>query len=129
MCWLYFVPNLLVIQHVETLYLGGNNVKVVCERVWRNSRCVHSKESHNWILWLASRQSGTHVKHVESWRVTTAGALQDKKYSLAWKLFRDSNSWLIPVVRPSCHNALFGWKLTFHIPYIPYYKYIYSHEM
>ena len=33
LCWLYFVPNLLVIQHLETLYLGGNHVRVVCERV------------------------------------------------------------------------------------------------
>ena len=32
-CWLYFVPNLLVIQHLETMYLGGNHVRVVCERV------------------------------------------------------------------------------------------------
>ena len=33
MCWLYSVSNLLVIQYLETLYLGGNNVKVVCKRV------------------------------------------------------------------------------------------------
>ena len=32
-CWLYFIPNLLVIQHLETLYLGGNYVRVVCETV------------------------------------------------------------------------------------------------
>ena len=32
-CWLYSVPNLLVIQHLETLYLGRNHVRVVCERV------------------------------------------------------------------------------------------------
>ena len=32
-CWLYSMPNLLVIQHLETLYLGGNYVKVMCERV------------------------------------------------------------------------------------------------
>ena len=32
-CWLYSVPNLFVIQHLETLYLGGNHVEVVCERV------------------------------------------------------------------------------------------------
>ena len=31
--WLYSVTNLLVIQHLETLYLGGNHVRVVCERV------------------------------------------------------------------------------------------------
>ena len=27
------MPNLLVIQHLETLYLGGNNVRIVCESV------------------------------------------------------------------------------------------------
>ena len=32
-CWLYSGPNFLVIQHLETLYLGGNHVRVVCERV------------------------------------------------------------------------------------------------
>ena len=32
-CWLYSVPNLPVIQHLETLYLGGNHVRVVYERV------------------------------------------------------------------------------------------------
>ena len=32
-CWLYSVLNLLVIQHLKTLYLGGNHVRVVCERV------------------------------------------------------------------------------------------------
>ena len=32
-CWLYSVPNLLVIQHLEILYLGGNHVRVVCESV------------------------------------------------------------------------------------------------
>ena len=32
-CWFYSVPNLLVIQHLETLYLGGNHVRVVYERV------------------------------------------------------------------------------------------------
>jgi len=32
-CWLYSVPNLLVIQHLETPYLGGNHVREVCERV------------------------------------------------------------------------------------------------
>ena len=32
-CWLYSMPNFLVIQHLETLYLGGNYVSVVCERM------------------------------------------------------------------------------------------------
>ena len=30
-CWLYSVPNLLVFQHLVTLYLGGIVVKVVSE--------------------------------------------------------------------------------------------------
>ena len=32
-CWLYSVPNLLVIYQLVTLNLGGNDVRVVCERV------------------------------------------------------------------------------------------------
>ena len=32
-CWLYSVPNLLVIQYLETLYLSGNHVMVANERV------------------------------------------------------------------------------------------------
>ena len=30
-CWLYFVPNLLVFQHLVTLYLGGIVVSVMSE--------------------------------------------------------------------------------------------------
>ena len=59
----------------------------------------------------------------------TTGALQDKMYSLAKQFACDSNSWLVPLARLSCQNALFGWKLTFHIPHIHYYKYPYTHEM
>ena len=29
------MPNLLLIQYLETLYLGGKNVRVVCEGVRR----------------------------------------------------------------------------------------------
>ena len=29
--WLYSVPNLLVIQHLVTMYLGGFDVRVVSE--------------------------------------------------------------------------------------------------
>ena len=31
--WLYSIPNLFEIQHLETLYLGGNHVRVVYKRV------------------------------------------------------------------------------------------------
>ena len=63
-CWFYSMPNLLVIQHLEILYLGGNHVRVVCERVWRKAqKCALKKslttESHDW--WVA--KGDTRVKH------------------------------------------------------------------
>ena len=54
-CWFYSVPNLLVIQQLVTLYLGGNHVRVVCERVPRNAQDCALKqglatESHGWLV-------------------------------------------------------------------------------
>ena len=67
--------------------------------------CVHSRGFSRLDLAsdsrLLTRQNATRVKHAESWRVTTAGALQDKKDSLACQLFRDSNSRLIPFASES----------------------------
>ena len=97
-----------------------------CEK---NSRCVHSKESRDWISRLASHHSATRVKHARNWRVTIAGALQDKMYSLARQLAHDLNSRLILVAKLSRQNALFGWILSFHIPHIHHYKYPYTHNM
>ena len=62
--WLYSVPNLLVIQHLETLYLGDNHVKVVCEKVWRKTQeCALKKGfvtgSRDWQV----AKGGTRVKH------------------------------------------------------------------
>ena len=52
MCWLYSVPNLLVIQHLETLYLGENNVKVVlreCEDLIKSVQQEgDSRLTHKW---------------------------------------------------------------------------------
>ena len=43
-CWLYSMPNLPVIQYLETLYLGGNHVRVLRERVWRKAqKCALKK--------------------------------------------------------------------------------------
>ena len=64
-----------------------------------------------------------------SWRVTPAIALQDKTFSLARQLARDSNLRLVLVARLSHQNALFVWNLTFRIPHTSYYKYPYTHEM
>ena len=49
-----FRVNLLVIQLLETLYLGGNHVRVVCERVRRNAQDYALKQglvtrSRGWL--------------------------------------------------------------------------------
>ena len=64
-----------------------------------------------------------------SWRVTPVVAIYDKTFSLTTQLARNSNSRLIPVARSSRQNTLFVRNLTFCIPYTPYYKYSYTHEM
>ena len=102
MCWLYSVPNLLLIQQLEILYLGGNNVRVVCERVWRIDQVYAIKSllatgTRDWLASGDSLESNTRVKHAESWRATIARSLQDKKYSLAILLFGDWNSRFVPV--------------------------------
>ena len=59
-CWLYSVPNLLVFQHLVTLYLGGIVVKVVSEiECWNAQECARKQRlttgSHGWLA-TASRQ-------------------------------------------------------------------------
>ena len=126
-CWLYSVLNLLVIQHLETLYLGENHVRVVCERVWRKAQeCALKKglatRSRDWLATGKSLKVA-HVWSMQgSWKVTTAVALQDKISSLTRQLARDSNSRLVPIARPSRQNTLFVRNLTLRIPYTPYYN-------
>ena len=59
------MPNLLVIQHLEILYLGGNHVRVMCEKVWRIAQDCAKKQglaagSCGWLA-AASRQNDAHV--------------------------------------------------------------------
>ena len=123
MCWLYSMPNLLVIQYLETLYLGGNNVRVVCERVWRIDRAYAIKRqlvtrSRNWLASGASSKCVTHVEHARSWRVTTAGSLQEKNYKLVFLLFGNWNSQLIPVANDSLvHHVLLKTNFSHSISY------------
>ena len=130
MCWLYSMPNLLVIQHLKTMYLGGNNVRVVFESVknW-SSVCIKRQlviGSRDWLTNGDLPECGTPVKHARSWRVRTTESLQDKKYCLAVLLFDDWNSQLIPVASDS---SCFTEKWLFKFLLIPYYKYPYTHEM
>ena len=96
-CWLYSVPNLLVIQHLEILYLGGNHVRLVCERMWRKTQeCAIKKSltirSCDWLTIGKSPEWHTCEACRGSWRVTPTVALQDKTSSLVRQLARDSFS-------------------------------------
>ena len=134
MYWLYSVPNLLVIQQLEILYLGGNNVRVVCERVWRIDQVYAIKSllatgTRDWLASGDSLESNTRVKHAESWRATTVRSLQYKKYRLAILLFGDWNSRFVPVASDLPKPFVLQKKLLFTFIHIPYYKYHYTHEM
>ena len=61
-----FCTNLLVIQHSKTLYLGGNHVRVVYEKVCRNAQDCALKQglAIGCRDWQAARGC-TQVKHVE----------------------------------------------------------------
>ena len=119
--WLYSVPSLLVIQHLENLYLGGNHVRAMCKKVWRKAQECEIKKSlatgsRDWLtigkspVWYMCKACRG------SWRVTPVVALQDKTSSLARQLARDSNLPLILVTSSSCQNTLFScnWLFAFH---------------
>ena len=117
--WLYSVPNLLVFQHLVTLYLGGFVVRVVSEiECWllksvqenRDSRLDLTGDSR-----LQAARCSTRAKHARRWTVMLAGALQDKIGQLAIRLSRDLVSRLSQVTRPSREPPLFckSWRFTF----------------
>ena len=79
--WLYSVPNLLVIQHLVTLYLGGFDVRVVSEIEWSLLKSVQENRDSRLGLAGDSRlqaaRSSIRAKHAGRWTVMLAGALQD----------------------------------------------------
>ena len=104
--------------------------------VWKSEefKCVCNQEhSRDWNLWVTHdwwlTRSATHVKHAESWRVATVGPLQDKKYSLDLSII-----WRLELTTHPSRDSLtktpyFAEKWLFTFPHIPYYKYLYTHEM
>ena len=62
MCWLYFVPILLVIQYVEILYLGRNNVRVLATskslKYHTCEVCRKLKGHDSWSTTVQKVQSG-----------------------------------------------------------------------
>ena len=79
MCWLYSMSNMLVIQQLDTLYLGENYVSVVCERV-KNSSVYAFKSflatgSREWLATCDSPkcymcETGRKLKGHDSWSTT-----------------------------------------------------------
>ena len=93
--------------------------------------CI-TEESHDWTHdWLAIGKSPKwhtceacrELKGHNNWSTTGQKVQSGLEVILRLKLA------IVPFGRPSRQNALFGWKLTLHIPHIPYYKYPYTHEM
>lgn len=121
--WLYSVPNLLVIQHLVTLYLGGFVVRVVSEIEWRLLKSVQENRESRVDSRLQAARSSTRAKHAGRWTVMLAGALQDKTGQLAIRLTRDWISRLSQAARSSREPPLFCKNLTFHIPLPLQYKY------
>ena len=118
--WLYSVPNLLVIQHLVTLYLGGFDVRVVSEIEWSLLKSVQENRVSRLGLAGDSRLQAarSNLTCQACWKVNSllAGALQDKTGQLAIRLSRDWISRLSQAARSSREPPLFCRILTFHIP-------------
>ena len=111
------------------MYLGRNHVSVVCERMWRIALDCAKKQG----LVVGSRcckppECCIRAKHVRSWRVAPAVALQDKSPKLARPFAHSLNSRLNPVMRSSHQITLFGknWLFTFLLTLL--YIYPYTHD-
>ena len=79
---------------------------------------------------LQAVRSCTRAKHVKSWSVMPAIALQDKSPRLARLLARNLNSRLSPVSRPSRQTTLFGknWLFAF-LSHSTIYRPLYSRNI
>ena len=117
------------------MYLGGNHVRVVCERVWRIAQDCAKKQglvakSRGWLAACKLPECCTRAKHARSWRFTPTVALQDKSPRLARPFTRGLNSRLNPVARSSRQNTLFGknWLFTFLLTLLYIYPYIHDFE-
>ena len=81
MCLFYFVSNLLVIQYLKTLYLGGNNVRVVYERVGRFDQ-VCALKGFSWLDLAIDSQVVTYQNLTHVWsmqKVKGLGQLDHNK--------------------------------------------------
>ena len=132
-CWLYSVPNLLVFWQLETLYLGGNHVRVVCVRECEELlKCVQ-RNRDSWLDFaVGSRLQAAKLKHTcqacQKLKHRASCSLQEKSSRLARPFACGLNSRLNPVTRSSHQNTLFGkiWRFTFLLTLL--YIYPYTHD-
>ena len=75
------MSNLLVFQHLVTLYLGGFVVRVVSEIEWSLLKSVQENRDSRFVLAGGSRlqaaRRSTRAKRARRWTVMLDGALQD----------------------------------------------------
>ena len=113
------MPNLLVFQHLVTLYLGGFVVRVVSEIECWLLKIVQENKDSRLVLAGGSRlqaaRRNTRAKCARRWTVMLAGALQDKTGQLAIRLSHDWISRLGQVAMSSREPPLFckTWRFTF----------------
>ena len=102
------MSNLLVIQHLEILYLGENHVRVVCVRVWKKLKKGLATGSRDWRV----AKGGTRVKHAGELKSHASCCTTGQNFQSGQVV----NSWLVPVVSSSRQNILFGcnWFFAFH---------------
>ena len=119
LCWLYYVPNLFVIQQLVTLCLGGNHVKVVCESVKKFSRLCSEAGTRGWISRLASHQ-----------KMHTSEAYREAEPSCQLQHYRTKSpvwpfSWLATQSSREAKSLVHFVmeKLTLHMPFLLQYKY------
>jgi len=114
--WLYSVPNLLVIQHLVTLYLGGIVVRVVSEIVWRLLKSVQENRVSRLGLATGLAASTRQKMHTcqACWKMnshaswSTTGQNRTTGHTVNSRL--DLATW------SSREPPLFWKNLTFHIP-------------
>ena len=113
------MPNLLVFQHLVTLYIGEFVVRVVSEIVCWLLKSVQENRDSRLVLTGGSRlqtaRRSTRAKHARRWTVMLVEALQDKTGQLAIQLSCDWISRLSQVARSSREPPLFckTWRFTF----------------
>ena len=85
--------------------------------------------TRGWISSCKPPKWCTHAKHVRSWSIAPAVALQDKSPRLAKPFAHSLNSQLNSVARSSHQNTLFGkiWLFTFLLTLL--YIYPYTHDL